>query len=635
MRLLAFVLAVGVGAQALAGQDPPPQFKTGIEVRQVDVVVVDRDGRPVRGLTAADFTVLEDGRPQRVSTLEEIVVPEPAPPSASWMREVAPDVGTNNIPTDGRLIVIVMDDATVRDLALVESSRKIGREIVRQMGPADLAAVVYTLQNSKSQDLTSDHARLLAAIERHGPGPVQTDPAVMDPRLGEANFREASIRTLEQASEYLRAIERRRKVVIYVSVGVPIDWTDISSPITNLGQMEVRVGGREAMRDVGDAFERMLEEAQLSNVAVYAVSPRGVSVEDTWLETDFLRTVSANTGGFPIVNSNTPETRVREIFTATSAYYLIGYEVQKQDDGRFRRLEVTVDRPGVTVHARKGYVAPRPNRRAEAKPAPGIPPLATAMAGFLPKGDVPMQATAIPLPLPGKSEAGVAIVARVRQEPVQKRTTQQVELLTTAFDPNGKARESRRQTATVTMLPSDSSVAEYEVLSRIDLKPGRYNLRIAAHNAAIEKSGSVFFDLDVPNFKKDGLWMSGVALTSRYGLSAAPPGALADLLPVVPTTVRAFAADDEVGAFLQIVQGGRRPATPVRLELSIVDADDAVVHQAQDTLEAAMFSAARFANYQVQVPVDRLSPGSYLLRIDATAGERTARREIRFTRKTS
>jgi hypothetical protein len=286
------------------------------------------------------------------------------------------------------------------------------------------------------------------------------------------------------------------------------------------------------------------------------------------------------------------------------------------------------------VQARKGYVAPRPNRRTTtAKPEADVSPLATAMAGFLPKGDVPMRATAIPFALPGTSEAGVAIVARVQQPPTPTRVTQQVELLTTAFDPDGKPRGSRRQTARVTMLPSDSSVAEYEVLSRIDLKPGRYNLRIAAHNTAIEKSGSVFFDLDVPDFRKDGLWMSGVALTSRHGLAAAPPGALADLLPVVPTTVREFLADDEVAAFFQVVQGGRRPATPVRLEWRIVDAGDTVVHQASDTLETAMFSAARLAEYQFQLPLDRLAPGGYLLRIEVTAADRTAGRDIRFTKK--
>ena len=183
------------------------------------------------------------------------------------------------------------------------------------------------------------------------------------------------------------------------------------------------------------------------------------------------------------------------------------------------------------------------------------------------------------------------------------------------------------------MLPSDSNVAEYEVLSRIDLKPGRYNLRIAAHNTAIDKSGSVFYDLDVPDFRKDGLWMSGVVLTSRFGLAAAPRGALADLLPVVPTTVREFLADDDVAAFFQVVHGGRRPVTPVQLGVRIVDAADRVVHRADDTLEAAMFTAARLAEYQFQLPLDLLAPGSYLLRIEVAAGDRTTRRDIRFSRK--
>lgn len=628
MRLLMILFAGAVCLGAQAPQTPPPQFKTGIEVRLLDVVVVDRNGRPVSGLIAADFTVLEDGNPQRISTLEEIVVPEPAVPPAAWMRDVAPDVGTNNVPTDGRLLVIVMDDAVSRDLELVEASRKIGREIVSQMGPADLAAVVYTLQNSKSQDFTSDRVRLLAAVERFSPGFAPgSDPE-------ETMYRQYSVRALQRAAESLRAIEGRRKALIYVSVGVPVDWLDIASPVENLGAEGVTVGGKEAMRDIGSDLIGTLEQAQLSNVAVYAVSPRGLTVEDRRLETDFLQTMAANTGGFAIVNTNAPEARVQEIFTATSAYYLIGYEVQKPDDGRYRRLEIRVNRPDATVHARKGYVAPRPSRRAApATPEPEVSPLATAMAGFLPKGDVPMRATAVPFALPGKSEAGVAIVARVQQPPALARTTQTVDLLTTAFDPNGRPRGSQRQTARVTMLPSDTSVAEYEVLSRIDLKPGRYNLRIAAHNPAIEKSGSVFFDLDVPDFRKEGLWMSGVALTSRYGLAAAPPGALADLIPVVPTTVREFMADDEIAAFFQVVQGGRRPVTPVRLALRIIDAADTVVHQANDTLEAAMFSAARLAEYQFQLPLDRLAPGSYLLRIEVAAGERIAGRDIRFSRK--
>jgi VWFA-related protein len=190
MRLLALVLAAGLGAQVLARQDPPPQFKTGIEVRQLDVVVVDGDGRPVRGLTAADFTVLEDGKPQKISTLEEVAVPAAETAPAAWMRDVAPDTRTNDIPTDGRLIVVLMDDAVTRDPELIEPARRIGREIVRQMGPADLAAVVYTLQNSKSQDFTSDRGRLLAAVERFAPGFVPSGS------LEETLYRQYSVRAV-------------------------------------------------------------------------------------------------------------------------------------------------------------------------------------------------------------------------------------------------------------------------------------------------------------------------------------------------------------------------------------------------------------------------------------------------------
>ena len=244
-----------------------------------------------------------------------------------------------------------------------------------------------------------------------------------------------------------------------------------------------------------------------------------------------------------------------------------------------------------------------------------------------------MQVTALPFALPGRSEAGVAIVARVQQPPVTKRTVQRVELLTTAFDTAGKARASRRQTARVTMLPSDTSVATYEVLSRIDLKPGRYNLRIAAHNPAVEKSGSVFYDIDVPDFRKDGLWLSGAALTVSPGIASAPRGALSELIPVVPSTIRDFMEDDEVHGFIQVSQGGRSAVRAVTLDIRVIDGTDTVVHRASDTLETAMFSAVRSADYQFRLPVEQLKPGAYLLTIEATAGGRSARRDVRFARR--
>lgn len=634
MRPLAIAVAAALmlGARASSSPQNPerPQFKIGIDVRQLDVVVLDREGRPVRGLTAADFTILEDGKPQKIAAIEEIVVPGSTVPQAVWMREVAPDVRTNSIPVDGRLIVIVMDDAMTRDPELIEPARRIGRAVINEMGPADLAAVVYTARNQHSQDFTSDRSRLLAAVERMRSGLASGagDQFAMEPTL-----RGYSIGTLARASEYLRAIEGRRKVLLYVSVGVPVDWADISTPVANLGEEGVTVGGKEAMRDLGQHLRAALHEAALSNVAVYALSPRGLTVDDFRLEREFLQTMSESTGGFAVVNTNTPEARVNDVFAANAGYYLLAYEIQRPDDGRYRRLDVKVNRSGVFVHARKGFFAARPGPRPARDGEPAVSPLATAMAGFLPKGDVPMQAGAFAIALPGKAEAGVAIVARVQQPPVTRRAVHHVELLTTAFDPHGAARSSKRQNARVTMLPSGTHVAEYEVLSRIDLAPGRYSLRIAAHNPAIEKSGSVFCDLDVPDFRKDGLWLSSVALAVKPGVAAAPRGALSDLLPIVPTTVRDFAADDEVQGFVQVVQGGRSALRSVTVHIRVVDGSDAIVHRAGDTLESAMFSATRVGEYGFTVPVGGLRPGAYLLTIETRAGERAARREIRFTRR--
>src|SRR3954469_5073214 len=83
-----------MAAQAPAPAPPAPQvtFRTGIDVVQFDVTVLDKNGHPIRGLTAADFTVSEAGRARPIVAFTPVEIPAPAPTSAGWMRDVAPDV---------------------------------------------------------------------------------------------------------------------------------------------------------------------------------------------------------------------------------------------------------------------------------------------------------------------------------------------------------------------------------------------------------------------------------------------------------------------------------------------------------------------------------------------------------------
>jgi VWFA-related protein len=657
--VLVLVCATPV-AEPARSQDPQaPQFRTGVDVIRLDVTVLDANRRPIRGLTQADFTLLEDGQPQRIVALDEIVVPETQRTMAAWTREVAPDVRTNSIPTEGRLIVLVLDDAMMPpDPAMVAATKRVATRVVEALGPDDLAAVVFTLNNRHSHDFTADRARLLRAIDTFNAGfgytpampPDGSRAAVFE---DDSLYQQYSIQTLRRAAESLRDIPMRKKTLVYVSVGVPIDPLAASTPAEIKALTAEEIGSfvpvhaslihSDLTSDTRDAFG----QAATANVNIYALNPAGPGGMEGYLQTrrmdmlrarhqarlhtEFLRTVAEASGGRAIVDTNEFDAAIDEIFQETSAYYLLGYQTPNPEpDGRMRRVEVKVNRPGATVLARRGYTIPRPPRPRRAdQPEPS--PLATAMAGFLPKGDVPMQAMAVPFALPRGRDVAVAIVARLEHPPVETRTVQTVELAATAFDADGRSKGSRRLDARVVLLPTDGRDAEYEVLSRIDLRPGRYNLRIASHNKALGASGSVYYDIDVPDFSRQGLSLSGVVVGATPGLPSAPRDVLADLLPVVPTTMREFEEDDEAVAYLRIYQRGRSLG-PVAMAVRVTDTSGAIVHRAEQVVGTEAFRDG-VAEFRTALPLAVLAPGQHLLTIEATAGASTVTRDIRFGRR--
>src|SRR5690606_36623210 len=105
---------------------------------------------------------------------------------------------------------------------------------------------------------------------------------------------------------------------------------------------------------------------------------------------------------------------------------------------------------------------------------------------------------------------------------------------------------------------------------RLDLGPGRYEVRTAVTSPTTGRTGSVYASDTVPDFADEDLSLSGVVM-ERAGSGAALPDALTDLLPIVPTTVRTFRVDDNVAAVLRIHQHGRRRPEPAHVEARIVD----------------------------------------------------------------
>jgi VWFA-related protein len=120
-------------------------------------------------------------------------------------------------------------------------------------------------------------------------------------------------------------------------------------------------------------FHDMFDEANRYNVSFYTIDPRGLPASDAQIWEDVppavdqrmlttrienLRTLSLNTDGLSVTNSNDIQKGVRRIVDDLTSYYLLGYySTNAKLDGKFRSIKVRVKRPGVDVRARRGYKA--------------------------------------------------------------------------------------------------------------------------------------------------------------------------------------------------------------------------------------------------------------------------------------
>ena len=199
-----------------------------------------------------------------------------------------------------------------------------------------------------------------------------------------------------------------------------------------------------------------------------------------------------------------------------------------------------------------------------------------------------------------------------------------------AFDPEGRPRGVQNQRARLSLAPTGGDV-QVELLTRMDLKPGTYQLRLAAHDAANNKSGSVYADVDVPDFGKAAVSLSSVLVSSSSAPPVAPRDALATLVPVVPT----------VEPHVQRVRSRRR--VPARLperrreEARVAGAVRAPHHRHgcdadREPVAGARAGAIRQScrRCELRTALASLKPGPYLLTIEATLGKTTARRDVRF-----
>jgi len=644
-------------------QQPPVTFRAEVNYVEVDARVVDAQGNFVGNLTQKDFQVFEDGKPQQVTVFSLVNIPvERGERPLFASKPIEPDVTTNASGYSGRVYLIVLDDTHTHPLRSARVKLAARQFIERYMGVNDVAAVVHTSgRTDAGQEFSSNQRLLLNAVDKfmgrklrssllgrveqealtrgiRTPGEPITDPDAAERGYHARN----TLESLKGFADFLAGVRGRRKALVYFSEGIDYDITD---PFTNRDATSIV----EETRDVIAAATR-------ANVAIYGIDARGLTtgaddaieiqsfpddptlgLNSTALQNelrmgqDSLRVLSDETGGFAAVNTNDIGAAFRRVVDENSSYYVLGYyPANDRRDGRYRKIEVRVNRPALTVRARRGYVAPR-GRVAEAKlagPNNASAELREAMSSPIPVSGLPLAATASVFK--GPDQKGSVVVSTLiggRDLPLVEKDgvfRNDLEVALLAVDIKGKYFPADRTTAKLELKPDTVPrlrAAGFRVINSLDLPPGRYQLRIAAREGNSQRAGSVLYDLEVPDFSKEPLSISSIALTSASSSiapTARPKDPLAKLLPGPLSSYREFPQGDELALFIEVYETGGGPAHKVEINLTLKAEGGQTVFQTREERESAELAGSSGGyGFNARVPLKDVAPGLYVVRVEA------------------
>jgi hypothetical protein len=201
----------------------------------------------------------------------------------------------------------------------------------------------------------------------------------------------------------------------------------------------------------------------------------------------------------------------------------------------------------------------------------------------------------------------------------------EIDVATVAVGAGGTVHTGARQRLKLTLQPDTYERAQasgVRVLTDISLPPGRYQLRVAGGNVA-GRAGSVMYDLEVPDFTRDPLVMSGVALTAvsaSRAFTAAVKDPLRDLLPAPATAARDFASGDQLAVYAEVYENLRtRAAHTVSLKAELRSDEGRVLQTVEEQRSSSELDGTSGGyGFRADVPLD-VGPGIYVIHIEAQA----------------
>lgn len=393
-----FALFTFITAFNLISSAQQPTFRSGVRLVNVSVIAHDNAGQPVKNLAAADFRIYEDGKEQKIEVFAiEADRLAPTPSAASSPTPSTPGVFSNRLAErpSGGVTVILFDrlnstwedqknarDQILKLLANIRSSDRVALYVLE----SDTITVLH--------DFTSDSGRLIAVLNRFL-GTTSVELSRSEERA--PDFARSGVASEDADTEAWLARTTMMVAEMYLRRRAELTTDALESIANHLAG----IPGRKNLVWVSGAFpfvipsdhgpqimnkevNRATRAINSADVAVYPVDIRGLigafvnpsaatapvtrgaaptapvftTMAYTHPNQDTMRTIAEATGGRVYLNTNAIGEAIRKAIDDSRVSYVLGYYSSRPDsDNRFRNINVKVNRSGVELRHRKGYLA--------------------------------------------------------------------------------------------------------------------------------------------------------------------------------------------------------------------------------------------------------------------------------------
>jgi len=672
--MLASALAIIMLCTGVISQDSSEYtFKTKTELVLVNVTVRDKNGNPVRDLKREDFTILEDNKPQQVLSFDlentDAVLPTAATeaallrPAQTQKAGAVPSLETRPLK-DRRLIILFFDLSAMEPDEIDQATTAAQNYVDKQMVPADLVSVVSLGSTlSVNQDFTSDRALLKKALQSFNlgagngfeegstgttEGTAETGGSftVDDTEYNIFNT-DRRLQALRSIADKLASIDEK-KSLIYFSSGMDRTGVENQSQLRSATNAAVRanmaiytmdIRGLQAIVAGGEA-----QNASMRGTSPYSGKSMSSAFDSNATTQETLVTLAGDTGGRAFLDSND----FGKVFTGvqqdTSLYYLLGYHSSNAArDGRFRRITVRVNRPGVKIDFRRGYYAPadfqhstRDDRERQ---------LDEELASDLSTTDLPVYLSAAYFRLAErKFYVPVSVVVPGSQIPFTHNNDQDratLDILGIVTDPEkrpvGQIRDTVKLALNASQLVQRKNV-QYN--SGFVLPPGTYHLKIVVRENQTGRLGSFETDLTVPDLKSAPVKMSSIVLANQLETASkrkTDNPLVRDGSEVIPSVTHVFSAGQHLYFYYEVYDpaaaatntsspSNNRSNATIRLLTNVAFFRGNTKAYETPLVESQQLNAPdrKAAVFQLDVPLTQLKPGFYTCQvnvIDDAAGQ--------------